>query len=100
MTTVRGVLRSTETVTADGHADDQAAARARAVASLDLSRYELVQASTLSSTASGDITIRAVARSTSTQPHEATGRDYATAIDAYRASIPEGWISLHVTVEG
>ncbi|MDD1386827.1 hypothetical protein [Curtobacterium poinsettiae] len=31
MTTVRGPIRSTNTITADGHADDQSTARARAV---------------------------------------------------------------------
>ncbi|MEG8037735.1 hypothetical protein QP157_21190 [Sphingomonas sp. LR61] len=33
MTTVRGMIRSTNTITADGLADDQSTARARAVAS-------------------------------------------------------------------
>ncbi|MBT1608499.1 hypothetical protein NY542_00080 [Curtobacterium flaccumfaciens pv. betae] len=46
MTTVRGTIRSTNTITADGHADDQ-----------------------------------------------------STALAAYLQSIPEGWISLGITVD-
>lgn len=64
MTTVRGPIRSTNTITADGHADDQSTARARAVEGLELAGYDVVQTNTLSSTAAGNITVRAVARST------------------------------------
>ncbi|MDN4649271.1 hypothetical protein [Curtobacterium sp. PsM8] len=99
MTTVRGLLRSTETISADGHGDDQSTARERAVAGLDLTAHALVQTNTLSAKASGEVTIRAVARSSETRPHEATGPNYAAAIATYRQSIPEGWISLHIVVD-
>jgi hypothetical protein len=99
MTTVRGLIRSTATITADGHADDQSTARERAVASLDLATHELVQANTLTAKASGDIMIRAVARSREVRPLEATGTNYPAAMTAYRQSIPGGWISLHVLVD-
>ncbi len=53
MTTVRGMIRSTNTITADGLADDQSTARARAVDSLESTGYDVVQTNTLSSTAAG-----------------------------------------------
>ncbi|MET3452637.1 hypothetical protein [Curtobacterium sp. 1544] len=68
MTTVRGTIRSTDTITADGHADDQSTARARAVDGLELAGYVVMQTNTVSSTAAGNITVRAVARSTEIQP--------------------------------
>ncbi|MBF4616310.1 hypothetical protein [Curtobacterium sp. VKM Ac-1376] len=98
MTTVRGTIRSTNTITADGHADDQSTARARAVDGLDLSGYDVVQTNTLSSTAAGNITVRAAARSTEFRPHEAPGPKYDAALAAYLQSIPDGWISLGITV--
>jgi len=64
MTTVRGTIRPTNTITADRHADDQSTARARAVDGLERTGYDVVQTNTLSSTAAGNITVRAVARST------------------------------------
>ncbi|MCS6586929.1 hypothetical protein NYQ25_18325 [Curtobacterium flaccumfaciens pv. flaccumfaciens] len=99
MTTVRGTIRSTNTITADGHADDQSTARARAVEGLEATGYDVVQTNTLSSTAAGNITVRAVARSTEIQPHEASGSNYAAALAAYLQSIPDGWISLGMTVD-
>ena len=99
MTTVRGTIRSTNTITADGHADDQSTARTRAVDGLDHTGYDVVQTNTLSSTASGNITVRAIARSTEIRPHEASGSSYEVALAAYRQSIPDGWISLHITVD-
>lgn len=99
MTTVRGTIRSTNTIPADGHADDQSTARARAIDGLDLTGYDVVQTNTLSSTASGNITVRAIARSTEIQPHEASGQNYDAALTVYRQSIPDGWISLLITVD-
>jgi len=99
VTTVRGLLRSTATITADGHADDQSTARERALAGLDLTTHDLVQTNTLSATASGDITIRAVARPKDVRPHQATGPNRAAAMDAYRQGIPDGWVSLHILVD-
>jgi hypothetical protein len=99
MTTVRGLLRSTATITADGHADDQSTARERAIAGLDLTTHDLVQTNTVSSTAAGNITVRAVARSKDVRPHQATGPNRAAAMDAYRHGIPEGWVSLHILVD-
>lgn len=98
MTTVRGTIRSTNTITADGHADDQSTARARAIDSLDRTGYDVMQTNTISSTAAGNITVRAVARSTEIRPHEASGPNYA-AVEAYRQSTPDGWISLGITVD-
>ena len=99
MTTVRGTIRSTNTITADGHADDQSTARTRAIARLGLTGYTVVQTNTLSATAAGNITVRAIAQSTETRPHEASGPDYTTALAAYLRSIPDGWISLGITVD-
>jgi len=99
MSTVRGTIRSTNTITADGHADDQSTARARAVDGLETTGYDVVQTNTLSSTAAGNITVRAVARSTEIQPHEASGLNYAAALATYLQSIPDGWISLGITVD-
>jgi hypothetical protein len=58
-----------------------------------------VQTNTLSSTAAGNITVRAVARSTETQPHEASGPNYAAALATHLQSVPDGRISLHITVD-
>ncbi|WP_027467268.1 hypothetical protein [Curtobacterium sp. UNCCL17] len=99
MTTVRGTIRSTNTITADGHADDQSTARANALAGLDLTGYDVVQTNTLSSTAAGNITVRAVAGSTEIQTHDASGPNYAAALKAYLQSVPDGWISLGITVD-
>ncbi|MBT1665422.1 hypothetical protein [Curtobacterium flaccumfaciens] len=99
MTTVRGTIRSTNTITADGHADDQSTARANAIAGLERTGHNVVQTNTVSSTAAGNITVRAVARSTEIQPHEASGPNYGAARAAYLQSIPDGWISLGITVD-
>ncbi len=99
MSTVRGRLRSTATQTAEGHADDQATARAEALAGLDLTAYELQQANTVTAKASGDITIRAVARSRETRDHEASGSNYDAAMQAFRNSVPDGWSVLYVTAD-
>ena len=96
MTTVSGTIRSTETRTADGHGDDQSTARNRAIEGAVADGFELVETKTLASK-SGDVTVQATARSTNTAPHEATGPNYAAALAAYRQSIPDGWMSLHVT---
>lgn len=95
MTTVRGTIRSTNAITADGHADNQSIARARDVEGLDRTGYDVVQTNRLSSTAA----VRAVARSTEIQPHEASGPNCDAALKAYRQSIPDGWISLGITVD-
>ena len=58
----------------------------------------ILQTNTLSSTAAGNITVRAVARSTEIQPHEASGPNYAAALKAYLQSVPDGWISLGIIV--
>lgn len=73
MTTVRGTIRSTNTITADGYADDQSTARANAIAGLERTGYDVVQTNTVSSTAAGNITVRAIAPSTETHLHEAPG---------------------------
>ncbi|MCS6577394.1 MULTISPECIES: hypothetical protein [Curtobacterium] len=99
MTAVRGTIRSTNTITADGHADDQSTARARSIDGLNLTGYDVVQTNTLSSTAAGNITVRAIVRSTETHSHEASGPNYAAALAAYQQSIPDGWISLGITVD-
>ncbi|MBT1620555.1 hypothetical protein N8D74_17665 (plasmid) [Curtobacterium flaccumfaciens] len=99
MTTVRGTIRSTNTITADEHADDQSTARARAIDGLEATGYDVVQTNTLSSTAAGNITVRAVARSTEIQPHEASAPNDDAALSAYLQSVPDGWISLGITVD-
>ncbi|MGW8431383.1 hypothetical protein ACWGJ9_09675 [Curtobacterium citreum] len=99
MTTVRGRIRSNTTQTAEGHADDPVTARSEALSGLDLAAYELQQANTVTAKASGDITIRAVARSRETRDHEASGRDYASAMQAFRSTVPDGWSILYVTAD-
>ncbi|WIE81029.1 hypothetical protein [Curtobacterium sp. MCSS17_016] len=97
MTTVRGRIRSTATQTAEGHADDPQTARAEALAGLDLTTNELLQANTVTAKASGDITIRATARSRDTRDHEASGANYAAAMNAFRSSVPDGFSILYIT---
>jgi hypothetical protein len=97
MTTVRGRIRSTATQTAEGHGDEPQTARAEALAGLDLSTHELLQANTVTAKASGDITISATARSRATRDHEASGPNYAAALNAFRSSVPDGYSILYVT---
>ena len=91
MTTLRGELRSTATQESEGSGDNIEEARRAAIAALDLTGFELQQVNALTSKATGETTVRAVARATETRPHEATGRNYDEALQAFRASIPEGW---------
>ncbi|WP_144763001.1 hypothetical protein [Curtobacterium sp. 9128] len=91
MATVRGTLRSTETRESEGSGDTIGDARIAATAALDLDGFELLQVTTVTSKATGESTVRAVARSTATREHEATGPTYEAALQAFRASIPEGW---------
>jgi hypothetical protein len=52
-----------------------------------------------SSRGSGPVQVQATVRSTTSVPHEAVGDDYETAYARYRASIPEGWISLGIAAD-
>ncbi len=91
MTTLRGTLRSTETREAEGSGNSAGEARDAAIGALDLDGFQLLGATTVTSKATGETTIRAVARSTALRPHEATGADYQAALAAFRASVPDGW---------
>ncbi|MGN8050573.1 hypothetical protein ACTJKO_12875 [Curtobacterium sp. 22159] len=91
MTTLRGELRSTATQEAEGSGDNIEEARAAAIAALDLDGFELQQVNAVTSKATGETTVRAVARARDLKPHEATGRTYDEALQAFRSSIPEGW---------
>ncbi|MCE0459404.1 hypothetical protein [Curtobacterium flaccumfaciens] len=91
MTTVRGTLRSTETQESEASGPDIGTAREAALAALDLVAFELQQANTVNSKATGESTIRAVARSRATRAREASGPTYEAALQAFRASAPDGW---------
>ncbi|SFF90847.1 hypothetical protein SAMN05216329_3221 [Curtobacterium sp. YR515] len=91
VTTLRGELRSTATTEAEGSGENIEAARTAAVEALDLHGFELQQVNAVTSKATGETTVRAIARSKETRPHEATGQTYEEALQAFRASIPEGW---------
>jgi hypothetical protein len=93
---MRGELRSTATRESEGSGDDVEAARQAAIAALDLDGFELQQINAVTSKATGETTVRAVARARDTRPHEATGKDYQDALRAFRASIPEGWQAQNV----
>ncbi|MCS0646868.1 hypothetical protein [Curtobacterium flaccumfaciens] len=85
---------------ADGHADDQSTARARAVDGLELAAGTTsCRRTRRAHPRHGNITVRAVARSTEIRPHEASGPNYAAALKAYLESISDGWISLGTTVD-
>jgi len=98
VTTLRGTIRSTEVRDSEGFADSVVTAKETAIASLDLDGYALTQANAVESKATGETTIRATARSTATREHEASGPDYASALAAFRDSVPEGWQAQHVWV--
>jgi hypothetical protein len=91
VTTLRGELRSTATQESEGSGENIEEARQAAIAGLDLTGFELQQVNAVTSKATGETTVRAVARSTETKPHEATGTDYTDALRAFRAAVPEGW---------
>lgn len=91
MTTLRGTLRSTETRESEGSGDTIGEARAAAIAGLDLDGFELLQVTTVASKATGESTVKALARSKALRPHEATGPDYRATAVAYRESVPDGW---------
>lgn len=97
---MRGELRSTATREAEGSGDDIESARQAAIAALDLDGFELQQINAVTSKATGETTVRAVARARDTRPHEATGTDYTDALRAFRASIPEGWQAQNVREVG
>lgn len=97
MTIVRGTLRSTETIESVADGPNIGAAREAALAGLDLTAYELQQANAVSSKATGESTIRAVARSRATRPHEASGQSYDTAMRAFRERVPDRWQIQHAT---
>ena len=97
MTTVRGTLRSTETVESEASASTVSDARAAAVAGLDLVNNDLLQLNTVASKATGESTVRAIARSRATRSHEASGPNYEAAAQAFRDSVPEGWQVLSIT---
>jgi hypothetical protein len=91
VTTLRGTLRSTELREAEGSGDTIGEARDAAIAALDLDGFQLLQVNTVTSKATGESTVKAVARSTELRPHEATGASYDAALAAYRSTVPEGW---------
>jgi hypothetical protein len=96
VTTLRGTIRSTETREADGSGDTIGEARAAATGALDLDGFQLLQVVTVESKATGESTVRATARSTSTQTHEASGPNYPAALGAFHSSVPDGWQAQHV----
>jgi hypothetical protein len=96
VTTLRGTIRSTETREAEGSGDTIGDARAVATEALDLEGFQLLQVITVESKATGESTVRATARSTSAQTHEASGPNYPAALAAFHSSVPDGWQAQHV----
>lgn len=97
---MNGTLRSTEMQESEASGPDTGTARGAALAALDLTAFELQQANTATSKATGETTIRAVARSRETRPHEASGPTYDAALQAFHASVPDGWQVQHVKAAG
>lgn len=93
---MRGELRSTVTREAEGSGDDIESARQAAMAALDLDGFELQQINAVTSKATGETTVRALARARDLKPHEATGNGYEDALRAFRDSVPEGWQAQNV----
>ncbi|MBT1674537.1 hypothetical protein [Curtobacterium flaccumfaciens] len=96
MTKVLGTLRSTDTQESEGSGDNISDARQAATAALNLDGFELQQANTVTSKATGETTIKTRARSTATKPHEAIGANYDAALQAYLTSVPKGWQSQNL----
>lgn len=97
MTTVRGTLRSTETVESEGTGSNIGEARAVALAGIDAERFELQQANVITSRATGESTVKAVGRSRETRQHDATGPSYDVAVRVFRETVPEGWQAQSIT---
>ena len=91
-----GTLRATETQESEGSGDNISEARQAAIAALNLEGFELQQANTVTSKATGETTIKARARSTATKLHAASGANYSAALHAYLTSIPNGWQSQNL----
>lgn len=91
-----GTLRATETQESEGSGDNISEARQAAIAALNLEGFELQQANTVTSKATGETTIKARARSAATKPHAASGANYSAALHAYLTSIPAGWQSQNL----
>jgi hypothetical protein len=96
VTTLRGTIRSTETREAEGSGDTIGEARAAATGALDLDGFQLLQVITVASKATGESTVRATARSTSTRTHEASAPTYSAALAAFHSTVPDGWQAQHV----
>ena len=96
MTTVRGTLRSTETVESEASASTVSDARAAAVTGVDLVNNDLLQLNTVASKATGESTVRAIARSRATRQHKASGPTYEAAAQAFRDTVPDGWQVLSI----
>lgn len=90
MKTVRGIMRATVTREVEGTADDTAAARATAIASIDMDSYPLIQTGTVTAVG-GQITVHAVTCATATRDHAATGPTHDAAMQAFRSPVPNGW---------
>ena len=84
VTSDRGPIRSTNTITADG---------------VDLTGDDVLQTNTVSSTTSGDITVCAVARSTEIKPYEPLGQNLSRRSGGVPAA-DSGQISLGIAVDG
>lgn len=95
---MRGTLRSTETIESDGSGSNIPDAREAALAGLDTERFELQQANVVTSRATGESTIKAIARSREIREHEASGPSYEVAMRSFRETVPEGWQMQRVQV--
>ena len=97
MVRVYGVLRLKATETVEVQAATVEEAKATVLAGLPAGtdviefRHE--------SHGNGPVTLHATTRSTATVSPEATGDHYESALAQYRATVPDGYVSLGIAVE-
>lgn len=93
-----GTIRSVEQWAGHGSGLTAGEAREQAIADVP-SGFELLDTMTESAKPGEPVTMRSAARSVETRAINADGADYASALDALRASVPAGWQLQSVAVD-
>jgi hypothetical protein len=94
---LRGVIRSTESVSGNGSGETASDARPVAVAAVP-AEFELTDVMTVSARPGEPVTLRASASSRATREIDAEGASYREALDALRSLVPDSWRLQNIIV--